>query len=214
MVHLHHFSKIKSHKKSQNSRNHGFSDFLGLNIEGSGSRSEPMTNGSGSRRPKNVLIRIRYTARQGCLDFHTSTTTSWVNYNYRVCLSKFSYLKRANPPFPPPNKMNTSDSVHNSHQGRQLSQADPYSHSPLPEAAWEDRAKVSHTEGPKFRSNAECMNAYCTRSPRKSRHSVLYLYEPVQCTNINAKYQGCGSGSKWIRIYFGMLEPSSQYSKS
>jgi hypothetical protein len=41
-VHLHHFSKIKSHK-SQNSRNQCFSYYVCLKIEGSGS----LTNGSG-----------------------------------------------------------------------------------------------------------------------------------------------------------------------
>ncbi len=54
LLHLHHFPKIKS--KSQNSRNQGFSCFFCLMIEGSGSRagsgSIPLTNGSGSRRPK------------------------------------------------------------------------------------------------------------------------------------------------------------------
>jgi len=45
-LHLHHFSKIKSHKKSQYSRNQGFSCLM--TSEGSG--SVPRTNGSG--RPK------------------------------------------------------------------------------------------------------------------------------------------------------------------
>jgi hypothetical protein len=36
-VHLHHFSKIKGQKTSQNSRNQGFSYYIGLMIEGSGS---------------------------------------------------------------------------------------------------------------------------------------------------------------------------------
>jgi hypothetical protein len=58
-VHLHHFSKIKKvQKKSQNSKNQGFSYCFCLTIEGSGSGagSVPRTNvcgsGSGSRRPK------------------------------------------------------------------------------------------------------------------------------------------------------------------
>ncbi len=38
-VHLHHFSKIRSQKESQNSRNQGFSYFFCMMIEGSGSRS-------------------------------------------------------------------------------------------------------------------------------------------------------------------------------
>jgi hypothetical protein len=50
---LHHFSKVKKvKKKSQNSRNQGFSYHLCLMIEGSGSGSIPLTIGSGSRRPK------------------------------------------------------------------------------------------------------------------------------------------------------------------
>ncbi len=44
--HLHHFSKIKSKKKSQNSRNQGLSYYFCLMIEG-----------SWSRRPKNIGIR-------------------------------------------------------------------------------------------------------------------------------------------------------------
>ncbi len=56
-VHLHHFSKIKSQKESQNSRNQGFSYNFCIMIEGSG--SIPLTSGSGSGRPKNMWIRIR-----------------------------------------------------------------------------------------------------------------------------------------------------------
>jgi hypothetical protein len=48
-VHLRHFSKIKSQKESQNSRNQGFSYNFYM-ITGSG---------SGSRKPKNMWIRIR-----------------------------------------------------------------------------------------------------------------------------------------------------------
>ena len=62
-VHFHHFSKIKSQKKSQNSRNQGLSYYVCIMIEA----SDPLTNGSGSgiRRPKNTWIRnigfyIRY----------------------------------------------------------------------------------------------------------------------------------------------------------
>ncbi len=64
-VHLHHFSKIKSQKESQNRRNQGFSYYFCMMIEGSGSGSGsiPLTSGSGSgsRRPKNMWIRIRNT---------------------------------------------------------------------------------------------------------------------------------------------------------
>jgi hypothetical protein len=64
-VQLHHFSKIKSQKESQNSRNQGFSYYFCMMIEGSGSGSIPLTSGSGSGRPKNMWIRwirIRNTA--------------------------------------------------------------------------------------------------------------------------------------------------------
>jgi hypothetical protein len=57
-VHLHHFSKIKSQKESQNRRNQGFFCL----IEGSGAESIPLTSGSG--RPKNMWIQwIRNTAQ-------------------------------------------------------------------------------------------------------------------------------------------------------
>jgi hypothetical protein len=58
-VFSHHFSKIKIKKKPQNSINQGFSYYSCLMIEGSGSGfgSIPPTNGSGSRRPKNMWIR-------------------------------------------------------------------------------------------------------------------------------------------------------------
>jgi hypothetical protein len=60
-VHLHHFSKIKIQKESQNRRNKGFSYYFCMIIEGSGSRagsgSIPLTNGYGSGRPKNMWIR-------------------------------------------------------------------------------------------------------------------------------------------------------------
>jgi hypothetical protein len=52
------FSKIKNQKEvTKRSRNQGFSYFLCLVIEGSGSGSLPLTDGSGSRRSKNVWIR-------------------------------------------------------------------------------------------------------------------------------------------------------------
>jgi hypothetical protein len=73
-LHLHHFSKINSQKESQNSRNQGFYYYFCMMIEGSGSESIPLTNGSGSgfRRPKIMWIRwirIRNTA-----SFYTFTT--------------------------------------------------------------------------------------------------------------------------------------------
>jgi hypothetical protein len=42
---LHHFSKIKSQEESQNGRNHGFSYYFCLMIEGSGVGSIPRTSG-------------------------------------------------------------------------------------------------------------------------------------------------------------------------
>ncbi len=51
-VHLQHFSNIKSQKESQNSRNQGFSYYFCMMIEGSGSGSIPLTNGSGPGGPK------------------------------------------------------------------------------------------------------------------------------------------------------------------
>ena len=60
-VHLHHFSKIKSQKELQNSRNRGFSYYFCTMIEGSESGSITLTNGSGSERPKNMWIRIHNT---------------------------------------------------------------------------------------------------------------------------------------------------------
>ncbi len=56
-LHLHHFSKIKSQKESQNSRNQGFSYYFCMMVEGSGSGSIPLTSGSGSGRPQNMWIR-------------------------------------------------------------------------------------------------------------------------------------------------------------
>ena len=64
-LHLHQFSKMKSQKESQNSRNQGFSYYFCMMIEGSGygsragsgSGSIPLTSGSGSWRPKNTWIR-------------------------------------------------------------------------------------------------------------------------------------------------------------
>ena len=56
-VHLHHISKIKSQKESQNSRNQGFSYYFCMMIEGSGSIS--LTSGSGSGSTCFWTSRIR-----------------------------------------------------------------------------------------------------------------------------------------------------------
>jgi hypothetical protein len=61
----HNFPKIKSQKESQNSMNQDFSYYFCTMTERSGSGSIPLTNGSGSGRPKNLWIRwilIRNTA--------------------------------------------------------------------------------------------------------------------------------------------------------
>ncbi len=65
-VNLHHFSKIKSQKESQNRRNQGFSYYFCVMIEGSGSGSILLTSGSGSGRPKKMWIRIRNTGLRIC----------------------------------------------------------------------------------------------------------------------------------------------------
>ncbi len=60
------FFKDKNQKESQNSRNQGFSYYFCMLIEGS--RSIPLTNGSGSGKPKSMWtrwIRIRNTALKG-----------------------------------------------------------------------------------------------------------------------------------------------------
>jgi hypothetical protein len=51
-LHLHHFSKIKSQKESENNRNQGISYYFCMMIEG----SIPLTSGSRSGRPKNMWI--------------------------------------------------------------------------------------------------------------------------------------------------------------
>jgi hypothetical protein len=60
-VHLHHFSNINVRKKSQNSRNQGFSYYFCLMIKGFRSVSVPLTYVSAFRRPKNIRIRIHNT---------------------------------------------------------------------------------------------------------------------------------------------------------
>ncbi len=75
-VHLHHFSKIKSQKESQNSRNQGFSYYFCMMIEGSG--SIPLTNGS--RRPKNMWILIRIRIRN-------TAGNCWIR-NWLVCVGR------------------------------------------------------------------------------------------------------------------------------
>ncbi len=56
-LHIHHFSKIKIQKESQNRRKQGFSYYFCMMIEGSGSIPLTSGSGSGSWRPKNTWIR-------------------------------------------------------------------------------------------------------------------------------------------------------------
>ena len=81
-VRLHHFSKIKIIKKSQNRRNQCFSYFFCLMIEGSGSGSVSLTNGSGSGRPKNIWIlriRIRNTGYLLPLCYRCGEPATWLS---------------------------------------------------------------------------------------------------------------------------------------
>ena len=79
-VHLHHFSNIKSPKEVTEQQESKFSYYFCLMIEvsGSGAGSIPLTNGSGSRRPKNtcfrwIRIRIRNTAETSLLFCYVSS---------------------------------------------------------------------------------------------------------------------------------------------
>jgi hypothetical protein len=83
-VHLHHFSKILSSKKSQNSRNQGFLTIFACCSKGSG--SIPLTNGSGygSGRPKIMWIRIRIRVRIQNTDYFQRHQVSWVFFSYSI----------------------------------------------------------------------------------------------------------------------------------
>ncbi len=61
-LHLHHFSKIKSHKEVAKQYESGFSYNFCLMKEGSG--SVPHTNGSGSGKPKNRNTAIWWSVEQ------------------------------------------------------------------------------------------------------------------------------------------------------
>jgi hypothetical protein len=93
-LHLHHFSKIKSQKESQDSRNQGFFYYFCMMIEGSGSGSIPLTSGSGSGsgRPKNMWIRwirIRNTAilnrkTYSKIEGKTQSYSIWSAYSWNL----------------------------------------------------------------------------------------------------------------------------------
>ncbi len=75
-LHLHHFSKIKSQKESQNSRNQGFSYYFCMMMEG-----------SGSGRPKNMWIRwIRIRIR------NTGEDLTSFNHRTQICVHFFGTL--------------------------------------------------------------------------------------------------------------------------
>jgi hypothetical protein len=82
-VHLHLFSKIKSQKESQNSRNQGFSYYFCLVIEGSR---------SGSRRPKNMWI--RHTDENYPFLSKILNSISWPS-PFKACISVAWLIKRA-----------------------------------------------------------------------------------------------------------------------
>ncbi len=100
-LHLHHFSKIKSQKESQNSRNQGFSYYFCVLLEG-----------SGSGRPKNMCIRwirIRNTALKGqsheilCFRFFSWTilpdfwSTKTLKCRKKSILSSSAYYSHVSP---------------------------------------------------------------------------------------------------------------------
>jgi hypothetical protein len=87
-VHLHHFSKIKSQKDSQNRRNQGLSYYFCMMIEGSW--SIPLTCGSGSWRPKNMWTRwIRIRIRNTVFFFISGTVFGMLIAIYKYL---FNYL--------------------------------------------------------------------------------------------------------------------------
>ncbi len=79
-VHLHHFSKIKSQKESQNRSKQGYSYYFCMMIEGSGagSGSIPLTSKSGSGRPKNMWIRIRLRNTAGTIPTQEDNPYIWI----------------------------------------------------------------------------------------------------------------------------------------
>ncbi len=93
-IHLRH---KKSKRKSQNSRNQGFSYYFCLLMEGSG--SIPLTNGSGfgSGRLKNMWIRIRNTAftDKFCHVIRTQISPTAAHFFNQPLLSDFSVKQSA-----------------------------------------------------------------------------------------------------------------------
>jgi hypothetical protein len=102
-LHLHNFSKIKSQKDSQISKNQGFL------IEGSesgsravsGSGSIPLTSGSGSGRPKNmwirkIRIRIRNTGKKEgrSNEIAVNAIYAQLHFIYTLCLKQMDGMAR------------------------------------------------------------------------------------------------------------------------
>ena len=93
-VHLHHFSKIKSQKESQNRKNQGFSYYFCMMMEGSGSGSIPLTGGSDPGDPKTcgsgsgTLGQTLYSTRQepsyNCVFQYRQARASM--YTYTTCM--------------------------------------------------------------------------------------------------------------------------------
>ncbi len=74
------FFEDKSHKEVRRSRNQGFSYYFCLMIErsGSGAGSVPLTNGSGSGRPKNIrIIRLRILIRNTAKWIYSLLEDGW-----------------------------------------------------------------------------------------------------------------------------------------
>ncbi len=77
---------------SQNSRNQGFSYYFCLIIEGSG--SVPLTNGSGSRRPKNTRILLVQIPNIAFHTFHILVTDLCIQWG----TNKQTFLRRIQTP--------------------------------------------------------------------------------------------------------------------
>jgi hypothetical protein len=94
------FLRLKVFKKSQSCRNQGFSYNFCLMIEGLESASAPLTNGSGSKRPKNILIRIHNTGykyktrcfNQCCGGSRSLLFIYGLKRNFRKKLNIFKYF--------------------------------------------------------------------------------------------------------------------------
>ncbi len=69
-VYLNHFSKINHQKEVTKQLNQGFSYYFCLMIEGSGSGSIPLTNRSGSRRPKKKVIKKWQNSRNSGFSYY------------------------------------------------------------------------------------------------------------------------------------------------